>query len=96
LTGCAQAHPVLDKRNANIYNAMKKRTKSEVFNDFIQGEPDMQLREKYYIQCFDKKVFEKVSDAQKHVKNQQKYYKTKSRIYQCKICGNYHITTKFK
>ena len=56
----------------------------------------MQLREKYYIQCFDKKVFEKVSDAQKHVKNQQKYYKTKSRIYQCKICGNYHITTKFK
>ena len=72
-----------------------KKTKSEVLN-IIQGEPNLDIRKKMIIQCLDKERHETTNTARKHMKRHESMYNVKARFYGCRICGCYHVTTKFK
>jgi hypothetical protein len=73
----------------------RKKTKSEVLN-IIQGEPDLEIRRKMIIQCLDKERHETRNAARKHIKKHESTYNVKARFYDCRICGCFHVTTKFK
>jgi hypothetical protein len=73
----------------------RKKTKSEVLS-IIQGEPDLDIRKKMIIQCLDKERHETRNTARKHMRRHESMYNVKARFYDCRICGCFHVTTKFK
>lgn len=44
--------------------------------------------------CLWKKTYYDVEEASRAIKKYNKKYESKSRAYQCKKCGGYHLTTK--
>jgi len=44
--------------------------------------------------CLWKKTYYTMDEANKYARKMDKKYGNKSRAYQCKKCGGYHLTTK--